>query len=155
MIAVTIGTTSWRATDTLGPNEVQYVGPWITDTDGLTPLMVWDAGLGNVRPMTAGEIAALPAQRLAAARQSSLDRLTTAIQSDQEVALLRALLLSAVDALNAERATVNAMLSAVAAATSLADLKTRYAAIQALPTLTRSNVVASITSHINAGDADT
>jgi hypothetical protein len=66
VFAVKRGTLSYRRTrsDALAPDEVAYTGAWIVD--GLTDHMVWDAGLGNVRPMTAQEIANIPAQKKAA-----------------------------------------------------------------------------------------
>jgi hypothetical protein len=54
MIAVTIGTTSWRMADSLMPGEVEYTGALLFDGD--TPLMAWDAGLGNLRQMNAAEL---------------------------------------------------------------------------------------------------
>jgi hypothetical protein len=56
MIAVTIGTTSWRAADSLLPGEVEYTGAMLFDSDGVTPLMVWNAGVGNIRPMNSAEL---------------------------------------------------------------------------------------------------
>lgn len=61
--AVTIGTASWRASESIGAGEVEYPG-----IPG--PNMIWDAGLGNIRPMTQPEIDAIPAQ-LKAAREAS------------------------------------------------------------------------------------
>ena len=55
MIAVTIGTTSWRATASLAAGEVEYTGEILYASDGVTPLMVWDAGLNNMRVMTSAE----------------------------------------------------------------------------------------------------
>lgn len=55
MIAVTIGTTSWRATASLAAGEVEYNGEILYASDGVTPLMVWDAGLNNMRVMTSAE----------------------------------------------------------------------------------------------------
>jgi hypothetical protein len=106
MIAVTIGTTSWRQTAVLGVNEVEFTGTWVTDTDGVTSLMVWDAGLNNARVMTAGEIAAVPAQQLTATRANAVSLLTRAIGSDLEVAVLRAFLLAAVSQINVLRQAI-------------------------------------------------
>ena len=73
MIAITKTTTTWRAiadASQLTANEVAFSGDFLFAADGRTPLMVWDAtldaGVGNVRAMTASEIAALPAQQQAA-----------------------------------------------------------------------------------------
>ena len=55
MIAITIGTTDWRQAVSLAPGEVEFVGEYLYESDGLTPAMVWDAGLGNVRAKTTAE----------------------------------------------------------------------------------------------------
>lgn len=79
MIAVKTGTTSWRNAVSLAAGEVEFTGTFVYDTDGLTPLMVWDAGVGNVRAMTAGEISALPGQRATAAAQAAKATATTGV----------------------------------------------------------------------------
>lgn len=65
---------------------------------------------------------------------------------------------SAVAALNTLREWDMSFKAAVAAATSLADLKTRVAALPDLPDLVEANVVnavkSAIQNHINNGDAD-
>lgn len=58
MIAVTKGTSSWRAAKELLPNEVEYVGDPAKH-------MVWDDAIGNIRPMTQEEISKLSPQRQA------------------------------------------------------------------------------------------
>ncbi len=55
MIAIKIGTTSWRATETLAADEVEFAGQFVYEDDGLTPAMVWDTALNNVRPRTESE----------------------------------------------------------------------------------------------------
>jgi hypothetical protein len=62
MIAVTIGTANWRAAQSLAAGEVAY-----DFAQGqIVQNMIWDAALNNMRPMTAQEIAAIPAQQKAA-----------------------------------------------------------------------------------------
>ena len=53
MIAVKVGTTSWRTTDQLAADEVEFTGEFLYADDGYTPLMVWDGD--NIRQMTAQE----------------------------------------------------------------------------------------------------
>ena len=52
MIAITTGTTSWRQADNFGANEVEFVGEFLYEPDGVTPAMVWDDAIQNVRPRT-------------------------------------------------------------------------------------------------------
>lgn len=75
MIQIKIGTTQWQACPSGVPmsGHVLYQGDWQRAEDGITDAMVWDAtianpndgALGYVRPMTAAEIAAIPAQKQA------------------------------------------------------------------------------------------
>lgn len=55
MRALRKGTTSWRETTTLAADEVEFAGEFLYEADGLTPAMVWDAALQNVRPFTQAE----------------------------------------------------------------------------------------------------
>ena len=55
MIAVKIGTTGWRRTETLDNDEVAFYGEYFYEPDGFKPAMVWDAALNNIRPRTAAE----------------------------------------------------------------------------------------------------
>lgn len=84
MIAVKTGTTSWRgiasAADLLA-GEVAYSGTFAYDADGVTPLMVWDGSISNVRAMTSAEIAALPAQKATAAAQVAKALATTGVDN--------------------------------------------------------------------------
>lgn len=155
MIAVTLGTTSWRQTDRLAANEVEFTGAWLTDTDGLTPLMVWDAGLGNVRAMTAGELSARPAQRLAAAQALVASYTTVDIQTQPLAALVRAVVLLMLDEFNGHALKVNAILDAIDAAANLGQIKTAVAAIADLPPRTKAQLVTALVTKITGGDADT
>jgi len=89
MIAIAKTTTIWRAiadVADLTANEVAFSGDFLYAADLITPLMVWDvtldAGVGNVRAMTAPEVAArdaqrpvLAARRAKAAATAGIDRL--------------------------------------------------------------------------------
>ena len=68
--------------------------------------------------------------------------------------LLRAALFVLVDELNLRTTSFNALLAAVAAATSLADLKTRVAAITPYPTRTMQQAITAVTNKIDSGAAD-
>jgi hypothetical protein len=68
--------------------------------------------------------------------------------------VLRATAAVLLDELNSHADKINAILSAVDAATSLADLKTKMAAIQDYPQRTLAQAKTSITNKIDTGDAD-
>ena len=59
------------------------------------------------------------------------------------------------DEFNNVIAWINNFTAAVAAATSLSDLKTRVAALSVPATLTKQNVLAAITNALGAGSGDT
>ena len=156
MIALKVGTTSWRAAESLAGGEVEFVGEWITAPDGFTPYMVWDAGLNNCRAMTAGEIAALPGQRATQAAQQAKTAATSgidkgaAVVGDKTERLVRALMEIILDEFNLHAAKHNAVLDAADAAASLADFKTRVALIPDYPTRTAAQLVSAIKAKIAA-----
>jgi hypothetical protein len=76
------------------------------------------------------------------------------ISTNQLAALVRAVVLLVLDEFNLHTTAVDAILSAVAAATSLADLKTRVALITALPIRTKGQLITALTTKISAGSAD-
>lgn len=154
MIAVTIGTTSWRQTGTNAVNEVEFTDAFRYDASG-HELMIWDAGLGNMRAMTDPEVAALPAQRLTAARTSLAAMLADALQANPPVAALRAVVLVALDELNAHALKLNAILDAVDGAATLAALKTAIAAIPDYPQRTPAQLKTAMQTKIAGGDVDT
>lgn len=90
----------------------------------------WDAVNERPIPMTAGEQATVTAARLAAARD------TAAAALDQVENVTRAFMLMVLDEFNAHSAKMNALLTAIDGAASLAALKTAVAAIADLPTRT-------------------
>lgn len=76
MIAIKKGTTNWRATEKLGPDEVEFKDEFLYEANNLTPAMVWDDKLGNVRPKNDADRAAEGVEnesRLQAQAQSILD----------------------------------------------------------------------------------
>ena len=77
MIAIKIGTTSWRQASTLAADEVEFTGQYLYEADGFTSAMVWDAGINNVRARNAAEtLAAAKTKRIEADRQECRRRLT-------------------------------------------------------------------------------
>lgn len=88
----------------------------------------------------------------ARARQAVADTLTN-LHTD-ELERLRALISAAVDSDNVLRKRDRDRAADVAASTSFADLKTRWAARSSLDDITMSDVKTSMTNHLNAGDDD-
>jgi hypothetical protein len=85
-----------------------------------------------------------------------LRKIAAALAEDEksESKLMRALLAALLDELNLHASKINSILSAVDAATSLADLKTRVGLIADYPQRTMAQAVSSIKNKINAGDVD-
>jgi hypothetical protein len=67
---------------------------------------------------------------------------------------MRGVLLVAIDELNLHALKINSILDAVDASTSLADLKTRIAAIADYPQRTAAQAKNAVKAKINSGDAD-
>jgi len=141
MIAITKTTTSWRAiadASQLTANEVAFSGDFLFAADGITPLMVWDAtldsGAGNVRAMTAPEIAARDAQRPVLVAQAAKAAATTGIDTGQLQAgdkmerLVRALALVVLDEVNILRAASVPALTARTTAQLVNAIKAKVAA---------------------------
>ena len=156
MIAIKIGTVSWRQATSLAADEVEFVGEWISGPDLLTPHMVWDAGLNNARAMTAQEIAALPGKQATAAAKTAKTAATASVDSGAAIAgrdwerLMRGIVELALDEFNARRTLEASMLAQVAAASSLADLKTRYAALTSPSQVTIQQFVTALKAKIAA-----
>lgn len=75
--------------------------------------------------------------------------------TDNELAdLLRAIVLADVDGHNNTRAWIRSFVAATAAASSLADLKTRVAALAPTPDFALPTVRGQIKSHLDTGEAD-
>jgi len=141
MIAITKTTTSWRAiadASQLTANEVVFSGDFLFAADGITPLMVWDAmldsGAGNVRAMTAPEIATRDAQRPVLVAQAAKAAATTGIDTGQLQAgdkferLVRALALVLLDEVNILRAASVPALTARTATQLVNAIKAKVAA---------------------------
>jgi hypothetical protein len=85
--------------------------------------------------------------------RSSAINIYSTLTHDQ-AKLYRAVMLVAVDELNILRQWLTSFKAAVAAATSLADLQTRVAALPATPDRTPTQAVNAITNKINSGTVD-
>lgn len=79
-ILVTIGTTSWRSGVTPTGSEVTFTGAFRYAADG-SELMVWDAGLNNMRAMTDPEVAALPGQQATAKAIAAKSAATSSVDN--------------------------------------------------------------------------
>jgi hypothetical protein len=149
MIAIKIGTTSFRQTATLAADEVQFTGTYVFEADGVTSAMIWDAGLNNVRAATQAERDAARLSKLRTVGQALVD------QADADNELFRAGLLTTLDALNRQSRQFRDLLAAIAAASSLANLQTRVAAITPVePARTQQELKDAVKAKIAAGDAD-
>lgn len=73
---------------------------------------------------------------------------------DSQAVLMRAILLVLLDENNVTRGWIADFKTAVAASTSLADLKTRVAALPAMPDRTAAQFKTAVQNKINAGAAD-
>ncbi len=120
-------------------------------------------GSDNASEMTAGEkvtadaAIASAAATVAAAknlvdRTSAINRVASLVDVDAKVA--RAVIAVAIDEINILREWVAAFKVEVAAAASLADLKTRVATLPATPDRTLAQAKTAITNKINAGTVD-
>lgn len=118
--------------------------PWVVCTRA--DLTTWQAiarqyrkwVTDHVEEMTAGEKTGVDAAALTAQRDA------IAAQLDAAEDVLRAFMLTVLDELNNHADKINAMLTAVDNATSLADLKTRYAAIADYPTRTAQQLKTTV-----------
>lgn len=75
-------------------------------------------------------------------------------QADRQQLLSRAIVLVTVDEVNALRDWITSFKVAVAAASSLADLKVRVAALDAMPDRTEAQAKAAVVNKLNSGGAD-
>lgn len=73
---------------------------------------------------------------------------------DEAIMAARSVTLAALDEVNALRAWITAFKAAVAASSSLADMKTRVAATSSMPARTNTKLRTVITTAINNGSAD-
>ena len=118
--------------------------PWVVCTRA--DLTTWQAiarqyrkwVTDHIEEMTAGEKTTADAAALSAQRDA------TAAQLDAAEDVLRAFMLTVLDELNNHADKINTMLTAVDNATSLADLKTRYAAIADYPARTAQQLKTTV-----------
>lgn len=73
---------------------------------------------------------------------------------DESIVVARAVTLATLDEINALRAWITAFKAAVAASSSLADLKTRVAATSSMPARTKQQLRTVIATAINNGSAN-
>lgn len=122
----------------------QMPAPWVVCTR--ENLLAWGAILprhrkwvtDHVEEMTVGEKATADAAILTAARAAA------AAQLDRQEDVLRAFMLTVLDEFNGHATKLNAVLSAVDAATSLGDLKTRVGLIADYPARTAEQLRTAI-----------
>lgn len=143
------------------PNTIDYresvhspdfPAPWVLDQPqanalfaAAVPLHYWKSVGGIATEMTPAEKAAVDTANLDASREGKV-----VATIDQVEAILRASVLVILDELNSHAAKINSMLTAVDNATSLADLKTAYAAIADYPTRTTAQVRAAIRAKLGS-----
>lgn len=131
---------------------VRFDGELTVDPVTKLSLMIWDAGLNNIRTMTAQEIAALPAQAVLAAHPLLVAALTDS--TNFQAKLLKAFVLTALDELNLHALKMKAIMDAIDSSTTYATLKTNIAAVVDYPQRTKANLINAMTTKINAGDPD-
>ena len=146
----------------LSPDRVSEPG-WtvVTRTDGLRVRIDTTTGAAPAQAAIDAVLNADASDAAVASRQTTDNHATASadIQSSTDSLLLaiRGLALVTMDELNLLRERLTAQDSAVANATSLADLKSRWAAIaqaQPLPDRTASQIYPAIRAKITAGTAD-
>jgi hypothetical protein len=113
----------------------------------------WDAALGpqptpaQLAAVTAADVTAARLARVRAAAKAFMDALDAAGQRDRGIVLV------SMDEVNALRDWVTQFKAATAAAATLADLKTRVAALPNLPQRTAAQAKAAIKARIDTDDA--
>jgi hypothetical protein len=85
---------------------------------------------------------------------SQIRALALALPTEAVPIAIRALLLMILDEFNLHTTWEAALTAQIAAATSLANLQTRVAAITPIPTRTKANLITAITNKITTGSAD-
>lgn len=136
------------------PMPVSFDGAKFALRYGLGPFDFWNVGPNIVVPDGLPDdppIFDAPDDPVTYLRRMSK---ATAASSESHSVVSRAVLLALVDELNLHALKVNAILDAVDASTSLADLKSRIALIADYPARTVAQAKASIISKIDSGGAD-
>jgi hypothetical protein len=129
--------------------------------DGVAPNVIPAAHTGvlatpAVLAQANADMAAVEAQAAADAAAGLRDRARNYLVSDPEPEMkaLRALALVVLDENNLMRDWIQAFVAAVAASTSLANMQTRVAALQAMPDRTSPQLVNAMVAKIADGSAD-
>ncbi len=139
--------------DYAGRNDV-VIDPDISQVASLA-LKYWKLSGGIVVAMTAQEQAAvdaaITAQALSDERSGALADFAS---TDDEGAILRAMGAVLMDEVNTIREWFVSFQAATAAATSLANLQTRIAALPNMPDRTMAQFKTAITTKINSGSVD-
>lgn len=114
----------------------------------------WNPALG-IQP-TEQELAAVTKEQVDAAKATRYRNAAKAILDAQEeqAALVRALALATMDAVNTLRTWTRNLKTEIAASTSLADFKTRVATLSTLNDGTLAQLKNAIKSHIDSGTVD-
>jgi hypothetical protein len=115
--------------------------------DGNPPLQAARDAVLNA-DLSAGAVAARVRQRLRTPADLAFAAVESAAVRD------RAIVLVAIDEINLLREWITSFKAAVAAATSLANLQTRVAALPDLPDRTPAQAKAAVTNKIDSGNAD-
>lgn len=122
-------------------------------SDGV--IVFWNSALGT-QP-TAAQLAAVTQAQVDAAVVTAYRNVAKAVYDADHTdrgKLIRAAASVALDAINADRACMDAMAAAVAAATSLADLKTRFAAISRPGQVSLLTLKNAVDNRIDDGTVD-
>lgn len=123
----------------LFPDPPWKVNPDMSQVVGVpTYFQKWDAVNDRPIPMTAGEQATVTASRLSTARDATAAQLTSTEN------IIRALVLLIMDEFNLHSTKESEELADIAAATSLADYKTRRGIRSAVPQRTAQQLIDAI-----------
>jgi hypothetical protein len=117
----------------------------------------WDAAsIGGEKP-TDAELLAVTLPDLTEARRALIrTKASELLDLDEtDTTLLRALTLVIMDELNNLRQWITSFKAATAAATNLANLQTRVAALANTPDRIKSQIITAIKNKIDSGNADT
>jgi hypothetical protein len=125
--------------------------------DGISLAVPSDAETTAIDAAVAAHVPVVEAERRApldnlAARVTAKEAITTKLTSDAKLA--RALVSVLIDELNDARAWITSFKAEVAAATTLADLKTRVASLPAMPARTLAQAKTAIANKIDGGSVD-
>jgi hypothetical protein len=135
-------------------NADAVINPDVTAVAG-QPLRYWKRDGDEVELMTQGERDAVDAGILAAAIDTLRDSAAANFDAgDPFSAVDRAIVLVALDEVNTLRTWTRSLKTETAAASTLADFKTRVATLATLGDRTAAQARTALLAHIDAGDAD-